>query len=248
MSQVLSSADSSAAPPPLTIAPSILTADFACLRPQIEQAEEGGADRLHLDVMDGHFVPNITFGPDLIRGLRRITPIPFDVHLMIESPEGFVDAFREAGADRLIVHAESSRHLNRLVAYIRSTGALAGVAINPATPIIDLEELCPYLDMVLVMSVNPGFGGQKFIPSTVRKIYRMRRLLDRWNAGASVGVDGGIDAHIASEVAAAGADNIVAGSSVFNDKATPQENIQRLRASAHDGLERRALGVRVENG
>jgi ribulose-phosphate 3-epimerase len=216
---------------PITIAPSILTADFGRLAEQVGEAEDGGADRLHLDVMDGHFVPNITFGPLVVASVRKSTKLPLDVHLMIANPEQYVGAFRDAGGDRLIIHVEATVHLHRLVEHIKSVGAEAGVAINPATPIIDLEEICPFLDMVLVMSVNPGFGGQSFIETTPRKIFRMRRLLDRWNAGASLGVDGGVDERTIADVIKSGADNIVSGSAVFNDKAGPDTNITILRAA-----------------
>lgn len=213
----------------VTIAPSILTADFARLGDQVREAEEAGADRLHLDVMDGHFVPNLTFGPVLVAGLRQGCPLPFDVHLMIDNPERYVQPFRDAGADRLIVHVEATAHLHRLVEQIKMAGAEAGVALNPATPIIDLDEIAPCVDFVLVMSVNPGSGGQSFIPTTARKVYRVRRLLDRWNPPASLGVDGGIAAGTAPAVVEAGADCLIAGSSVYNAGASVAGNIAMLR-------------------
>jgi ribulose-phosphate 3-epimerase len=223
----------------ITIAPSILTADFACLRPQIEQAEAAGADRLHLDVMDGRFVPNITFGPLVVQAIRAITTLPLDIHLMIDNPERYINDFRAAGGDRLIVHVEATQHLHRLVEQIKESGAEAGVALNPATPIIDLEEIAPFVDMVLIMSVNPGFGGQFFIKTSVRKIFRTRRLIDRWNTPASIGVDGGINEQTAPAVVAAGADNLVTGSAIFNDKRSIAESIAAVRAAAQRGLEHR---------
>jgi ribulose-phosphate 3-epimerase len=222
-------------PKVITIAPSILTADFARLASAVEEAESGGADRLHLDVMDGHFVPNLTFGPQLVAALRSVSVLPFDVHLMVEKPEQYVNEFRSAGADRLIVHVEATVHLHRLVEQIKDSGAEAGVAINPATPIIDLEEICPYTDMILVMSVNPGFGGQQHIPTSVRKVYRTRRLLSHTHPAASVGVDGGVDERTIRDLVTAGADNIVAGSAVFNAHNSVRDNIARLRFAAAAG-------------
>jgi len=213
----------------ITIAPSILTADFGRMADQVAQAEAAGADRLHLDVMDGHFVPNITFGPVLVAGLRRSSRLRFDVHLMIENPERYVEGFRDAGSDRIIVHVEATEHLHRVVEHIRSTGAETGVAINPATPIIELEEIAPFIDLALVMSVNPGFGGQSFIETTPRKIYRTRRLIDKWNPSASVGVDGGVDEETVASVVSSGADCLVAGSAVYNDRASVEANLARLR-------------------
>jgi ribulose-phosphate 3-epimerase len=219
-------------PTEIAIAPSILTADFARLGRAVEDAEAGGADRLHLDVMDGHFVPNLTFGPQVVSALRSVSVLPFDVHLMVETPEQYVEEFRSAGADRLIVHVEATVHLHRVVQQIKETGAEAGVALNPATPIIDLEEICPYVDMILVMSVNPGFGGQLHIPTSVRKVYRTRRLLSHTNPWASVGVDGGVDERTIRDLVAAGADNIVAGSAVYNAQGGVRDNITRLRSAA----------------
>ncbi|HEV3312500.1 MAG TPA: ribulose-phosphate 3-epimerase [Chloroflexota bacterium] len=216
----------------IQIAPSILTVDFGRLDEQVRLAEEAGADRLHLDVMDGHFVPNITFGPLVVKAIRAATRLPLDVHLMIETPERYVEPFRDAGSDCLIVHLEATEHLHRLVEQIKALGALAGVALNPATPIIDLEDIAPFVESVLVMSVNPGFGGQSFIETSPRKIYRVRRLLDRWNPEASVGVDGGVDENTIQSVVASGADTIVAGSAVFNHRGTVQANLSRLRAAA----------------
>lgn len=227
----------------VTLAPSILTADFTRLGEQVEEAEKAGADRLHLDVMDGHFVPNITFGPLLIAGLRSRSTLPFDAHLMIENAVQYVDSFREAGADRLIVHVESTDHLHRLVEQIKDGGAAAGVAINPATPIIALEEILPFIELVLVMSVNPGFGGQSFIETTLRKLFRMRRLLDRWNPEASLGVDGGVDEDTIGRVVHAGADSIVAGSAVFNDQATVEDSMRKLRRGAARATDLRPVSL-----
>lgn len=223
-------------PKGVTIAPSILTADFGHLATAVEKAEAGRADRLHLDVMDGHFVPNLTFGTPIIAALRSVSALPFDVHLMIDNPEQYVAAFRAAGADLLIVHVEATAHLHRVVEQIKESGAQAGVALNPATPIIDIEEICPYVDMVLVMSVNPGFGGQHHIASSARKVFRTRRLLSRWNPMASVGVDGGVDAGNIAGLVAAGADSIVAGSAVFNPRASVEDSISVLREAAMHGL------------
>lgn len=216
----------------VTVIPSVLTADFGRLAEQVQEAEAGGADRFHLDVMDGRFVPNITFGPLVVGAIRKATKVPLDVHLMIEEPERYVETFRDAGGDRLIIHLETTKHLHRAVEQIKALNVQAGVALNPATPIIDLEEIAPFVDIVLVMSVNPGFGGQSFIETSPRKIFRTRRLLDRWNDGASVGVDGGVDLETIGAVVEAGADSIVAGSAVYNKKASPRENIALLRRAA----------------
>lgn len=228
---------------PISLAPSILTADFGHLADQVMEAEDAGADRLHLDVMDGRFVPNITFGPVVIGALRKICRIPFDVHLMIENPAQYVQPFREAGGDRIIVHVEATRHLHRVVEQIKRTEAEAGVAINPSTPIIDIEEIAPFIDFALVMSVNPGFGGQSFIETTPRKIFRVRRLLDRHNASASVGVDGGIDSRTIESVVIAGADCLVAGAAVYNPTASVRDNLMQLRRQANEAQRERPTPV-----
>jgi len=214
------------------IAPSILSADFARLADAVAEAEAGGADWVHVDVMDGHFVPNITIGVPVVAALRRVTKLPLDVHLMIEQPERFVDAFVDAGADWLTVHQEASVHLHRTVERIRQLGAHPGVSINPATPTSVLHEILPYVDLVLVMSVNPGFGGQRFIPTSSAKIAALRQQLDeRGLWPIELEVDGGITPETAGDVVAAGATVLVAGAAVFNDRSTVAENIRRLRAA-----------------
>jgi ribulose-phosphate 3-epimerase len=215
------------------IAPSILSADFARLADAVEAAEAAGADWIHVDVMDGHFVPNITIGVPVVAALRRVTKLPLDVHLMIEQPSRYVDAFIDAGADWLTVHQEADVHLHRTVERIRQKGAHPGVSINPGTPVSALSEILPYVDMVLVMSVNPGFGGQRFIPTCTQKIHSLRRELDaRGLWPIEFQVDGGISASTAREVVAAGATVLVAGAAVFNDDASVADNIAALRNSA----------------
>jgi ribulose-phosphate 3-epimerase len=199
----------------IRIAPSVLSADFARLGEAAEAAATAGADRLHLDVMDGHFVPNITIGPVVVRSLRAATRLPLEAHLMIEHPDRYLDAFAEAGADTIIVHQEGAVHLHRTVERIRALGKRAGVAINPATPAGVLEEIVTYLDLVLVMTVNPGFGGQKFIDSTVPKIRRVRELIDSRQPACELEVDGGVDDTTAARVVGAGARVLVAGSAIF---------------------------------
>jgi ribulose-phosphate 3-epimerase len=215
------------------IAPSILSADFARLADAVETAEAAGADWVHVDVMDGHFVPNITIGVPVVAALRRVTKLPLDVHLMIEQPSRFVDAFIEAGADWLTIHQEADVHLHRTVERIRQQGAHPGVSINPATPVSALSEILPYVDLVLVMSVNPGFGGQRFIPTCTQKIHALRRELDtRGLWPIEIQVDGGISTATAREVVAAGATVLVAGAAVFNDRGSVADNIAALRNSA----------------
>jgi ribulose-phosphate 3-epimerase len=197
------------------VAPSILSADFAALGAAVAAAERGGADLIHVDVMDGHFVPNITIGPPVVRALRRVSRVPLDVHLMIEDPDRYLEDFVGAGASIVTVHVEACRHLHRTVTAIRALGARAGVAINPATPVSSLEEIAPFADLVLVMSVNPGFGGQAFIPQSVAKVSAVRRLLDRAGSGAVIEIDGGIDLGTAAAVVTAGVEILVAGSAIF---------------------------------
>jgi ribulose-phosphate 3-epimerase len=197
------------------IAPSILSADFSRLGQQVTEAESAGADYVHVDVMDGHFVPNITIGPLVVRGVRCVTLLPLDVHLMIESPECYLADFRAAGADILTVHVETCPHLHRTVQQIKELGCRAGVTLNPATPASSLEEILPFVDLVLVMTVNPGFGGQELIPRTLSKVQRVRSMLDEIGSAAELEVDGGIDAKTAPLVVRAGAEVLVAGSAVF---------------------------------
>jgi ribulose-phosphate 3-epimerase len=213
------------------IAPSILAADFAVLGEQIAAAERGGADLIHVDVMDGHFVPNLTMGPPVVRSIKRITRLPLDVHLMIEEPDRYIEAFAEAGASRIAVHVEVSAHLHRTVHLIKGMGLAAGVAINPATPVVALDDIAPDLDHVLVMTVNPGFGGQTFIPRSESKIRAVRDLLVRHGNDAPIGVDGGIDASNAARVVAAGAGILIAGSSIFGAE-DPARATRDLRTAA----------------
>lgn len=197
------------------IAPSILSADFSRLGDQVKEAEAAGADLIHVDVMDGHFVPNITVGPLVVEALSRVTDLPLDVHLMIENPEAFAERFAAAGAAMISVHLETTKHLHRLVQAIKASGAKAGVAINPATPATNIAPVLMDLDFVLVMSVNPGFGGQEFIRSSLDKIALLREMVAGRGGGVDIEVDGGIDPKTAPEVAAAGADVLVAGSAIF---------------------------------
>ncbi|CAH0120116.1 MULTISPECIES: ribulose-phosphate 3-epimerase [unclassified Paenibacillus] len=200
----------------LTIAPSILSADFAKLAAEIQDVERGGADWIHVDVMDGQFVPNITIGPLIVEAIRPHTALPLDVHLMIEKPELYVPAFAKAGADWITVHAEACTHLHRVVHSVKELGVKAGVAINPATPLAAVEEILDDIDLILVMTVNPGFGGQKFISGTLSKIRRLRSLLnEKGLQHVHIEVDGGIQAETAPEVYAAGANVLVAGSAIF---------------------------------
>jgi ribulose-phosphate 3-epimerase len=215
------------------IAPSILSADFTRLGEQIREAEAGGADWIHVDVMDGHFVPNLTIGPLVAAAAKRATSLPVDVHLMIENPERYVDAFAEAGADYLTVHVETCPHLHRTVQQIRERGVRPGVTLNPATPAEALSEILPFVDLVLVMSVNPGFGGQSYIPTSTAKIARLRRMLDDWGLdGVELQVDGGVAPETIRAVVEAGATVVVAGSAVYNARASVADNLRRLREAA----------------
>jgi len=212
------------------IAPSILSADFARLGEQVQEAQAGGADWIHVDVMDGHFVPNLTIGPPVVRALRPITTLPLDVHLMIERPELLIPDFVRAGVNRITVHVETCPHLRRTIQQIRELGVKPGVTLNPATPLSALEAILPYVDLVLIMSVNPGFGGQSYLPGSSARIAHLRQMLDeRGLAGVEVEVDGGITADNAAEVAAAGATVLVVGSAIYNEQATVAANIAALR-------------------
>jgi ribulose-phosphate 3-epimerase len=199
----------------MKISPSILSADFARLGEEIKAVTEAGADYIHIDVMDGHFVPNITIGPLLVEAARRATDLPLDVHLMIDRPERFIEDFAKAGSDIITIHVESTPHVHRALQAIKECGLNAGVVLNPSTPAQAIEPLADYVDMVLVMSVNPGFGGQAFIHSALRKIKQVREILDNANSAAELEVDGGIKISNIAEAARAGADVFVAGSAVF---------------------------------
>ena len=203
---------------PILIAPSILSADFARLADEVAAVERAGADLLHVDVMDGHFVPNLTVGPPIVEALKKVTKLPLDVHLMITNADAFIPEFADAGADYLTVHVEACPHLHRTVQSIKERGVRAGVTLNPATPMQSLQEILPEVDLVLIMSVNPGFGGQKFIPSVLNKVTTARAMLDRMQSSAMLEVDGGIKVDNASRVVAAGATVLVAGSAVFSSR------------------------------
>lgn len=213
------------------IAPSILSADFASLGQAVAAVTRGGADLIHIDVMDGHFVPNLTMGPPVVQSLSRITRVPLDVHLMIEEPDRYLEVFVRAGAAMISVHAEVLPHLHRTLQAIKELGAKAGVALNPSTPVVALEEIAGDVDHVLVMSVNPGFGGQTFIPRTESKIQAVRALLDRQGSTAPIEVDGGIDPTNAARVVQAGATILVAGYSIFGT-GDPERATRDLRAAA----------------
>jgi ribulose-phosphate 3-epimerase len=213
------------------LAPSILSADFIHLGDAIAQAEQAGADWIHIDVMDGHFVPNLTMGPFVVEAVRRATTLPLDVHLMIEAPERLVPNFAAAGADHMIVHVEATAHLNRLLHQIHELGAKAGVALNPATPAGAISEVLDLADQVLVMTVNPGYSGQKFIPATMHKVRQIREMLDQAGSTAEIQVDGGIDVETAPLAVAAGATVFVAATAVFRAGIPIGEAVSRLRAS-----------------
>ena len=218
----------------IEIAPSILASNFAELGAEVRKVEEGGADVLHVDVMDGHFVPNISIGIPIVECLRKATRLPLDVHLMIEHPEEYINDFVRAGADRVLVHEEATVHLDRALAMIREAGAQAGAVINPATPVVMLTDVLHKVDTVMVMSVNPGFGGQKFIPNAVEKIRQLNQWRSRYNGAFRIEVDGGVDLDNAAELAQAGANTLVAGTSIFHtpDPAAATRQIRRLATEA----------------
>jgi ribulose-phosphate 3-epimerase len=215
----------------IRVAASILSADFANLAQQIAAAERGGADLIHVDVMDGHFVPNITIGPPVVRAVKRVAHVPLDVHLMIEDPDRYVDDFIEAGAAMISVHVEVLPHLHRTIDYIKTRGAKAGVVLNPSTPVVSIENVATDVDYVLVMSVNPGFGGQTFIPRSVDKIRAVRALLDAAGSRAPVEVDGGVDLSTVARVVEAGAEMLVAGHAIFGG-GQPEQAARALKDAA----------------
>jgi ribulose-phosphate 3-epimerase len=215
----------------IKLAPSILSADFGRLGEQVVEATRAGADYIHVDVMDGHFVPNITVGPMVVAAIRPHTDLPLDVHLMIEAPEKYIQQFAQAGANIITVHVEVCPHLHRVVESIKELGVKAGVSLNPSTPLTAVDEVLSALDLVLLMSVNPGFGGQQFIESTVGKTARLRHRLDELGLAAELEIDGGINAEIAPRVAKAGARVLVAGAAVFNKKESVSQALGRIRES-----------------
>jgi ribulose-phosphate 3-epimerase len=218
-------------PHPILLAPSVLAADFTRLGDQVREAEQAGADRIHVDVMDGHFVPNLSMGPPVVQALRRVTRLPLETHLMIEEPDRYLDAFIDAGANRVIVHVEGAVNLHRTVQHMRHRGKKVGVALNPATPAIMIEEILADVDLVLVMTVNPGFGGQEFIAGMVDKIQRVRARIDQVKPEIELEVDGGIDATTAPLAVAAGAWVLVAGSAIFGAADGVKAGMDHIRAA-----------------
>ena len=220
---------------PVKIAPSILASDFARLEEQIQEAERAGAELIHVDVMDGQFVPNITIGPLIVEACRRSTEQPLDVHLMIVQPERYIEAFAQAGASSITVHAEATPHVHRALQMIHDAGVEAGLALNPLTPLDVYRDALPELELALIMSVNPGFGGQSFIPGSLERLRTLAGWRDERNPDCQIEVDGGINTRTAAEAVAAGAEILVAGSAVFNDSGTVTENLGALKRSAERG-------------
>ena len=214
------------------LAPSILTADFGRLAEQIRAADEGGADYIHLDVMDGHFVPPVTFGALVVEAVRRVTKLPLDIHLMVEQPDKHFDAFAEAGGDIINFHIEATRHADRLLRRIHAMHKRAGICINPATPLSAIEEVLDVADQIVVMMINPGWGGQKLIPSMFPKLRRLREMLDERHLSPDIEIDGGVKANNVAQCIETGASVLVCGSSVYNSEATPQSNLRDLRQAA----------------
>lgn len=215
----------------IRIAPSILSADFGNLANAVKEAEQGGADLIHIDVMDGRFVPNITIGPGVIKSIRKVTELPFDVHLMISEPEKYIAKFLDAGSDIITVHVEATNHLHRAIQEIKEKGIQAGVALNPSTPISSAENVLGDIDMIVIMTVNPGFGGQKFIKTLLPKIKHTRDIIEKEGLNLDLEVDGGIKPENAKLVVDAGAHIMVAGSAVFNSRGSVSENITKLKGS-----------------
>jgi ribulose-phosphate 3-epimerase len=222
----------------IEIAPSILASNFAKLGEDVRAVEQGGADVIHVDVMDGHFVPNISIGVPVVASLHKATRLPLDVHLMIERPEDYIEQFVRAGASRVLIHQEATVHLDRALSMIRELGAQAGAAINPATPVATLTDVFDKVDTVLIMSVNPGFGGQKFIPGAVEKIRQLNQWRARYNGAFRIEVDGGVDAENTAELAQAGANTFVAGTSIFHTP-DPAAAVRQIRKLATEALSRR---------
>jgi ribulose-phosphate 3-epimerase len=216
---------------PVKFAPSILAADFARLGAQVAEAEQAGADRIHVDVMDGHFVPNLSMGAPIVQSLRRITRLPLEIHLMISDPDFFLDEFVEAGSDSFLVHWEGNANLHRTIQRIKALGKRAGVVINPATPAAVLEEILQDVEQAVIMTVNPGFGHQPFLPTTLPKIRRVRQMIEQMKSGCDVEVDGGIDTETAPLAVAAGANVLVAGTAIFGESEGVAAAMDRLRAS-----------------
>ncbi len=223
---------------PIEIAPSILASDFSRLGEELRKIEQGGADVVHVDVMDGHFVPNITIGIPVVASLRQATRLPLDVHLMIDRPERYIEEFVRAGADRVLVHQEATPHLDRALSMVREFGAQAGAVINPSTPVVMLTDVLDKVDTVLVMSVNPGFGGQKFIPIAYTKIRQLAEWRARYNAGYRIAVDGGVDLENIAELAHAGANTFIAGTSIFHAP-DAAEATRELKTAASNAVRQR---------
>lgn len=218
----------------IKLSPSILSADFSNLLMDIKTVEEAGVELLHIDVMDGHFVPNITIGPVVLKSIRKVTDMICDVHLMIENPGDYVEAFKDAGADILTIHYEGTHHIHRVIQSIKSHGMKAGVSVNPGTPLNVLEEILPDVDLVLVMSVNPGFGGQKLIENCLEKVAYLKQVRNRLNLDFIIEIDGGVKDYNVKAVVDAGTDLIVAGSAIFNDKRTIGENVDAFRKAINE--------------